>query len=40
LVCSLAKVDEGIVDIVDVGVTREDVVGRVRQGEEGDVRVG
>ena len=39
MVCYLAEVDEGVVDIVGVGVTREDVVGGVRQGEEGDVHV-
>jgi len=39
LVCYLAEVDEGVVNIVNVGTTREDVVGGVRRGEEGDVRV-
>ena len=40
MVCYLAEVDEGVVNVVGVGATREDVVGRVRRGEEGDVRVG
>ena len=35
----LTKVDEGVVDIVGIGATRENVVGGVRRGEEGDVRV-
>ena len=39
LVCYLAKVNEGVVDVVDVGTTREYVVGGVRRGKEGDVRV-
>ena len=37
--CFLAKIDEGIVNVVDVGTTREDVVGGVGRGEKGDVRV-
>ena len=37
LFCFLAEVDEGIVDVVDVGATREDVVGGVGRGEEGDI---
>ena len=36
----LVEIDEGVVDVVDVGATREDEVGGVRWGEEGDVRVG
>ena len=39
LFCYLAEVDEGVVDVVDVGATREDVVRGVRQGKEGDVRI-
>ena len=35
----LVEVDEGVIDVVDVGSTREDEVGGVRRGEEGDVRV-
>ena len=36
----LVKIDEGVVDVVDVGSTREDEVRGVRWGEEGDVHVG
>jgi len=39
LICYLAKVDEGVVNVVGGGVTGEDVVGGVRWGEEGDVCV-
>ena len=39
MVCYLAKVDEGVVDIVNVGMTREDVVRGVWRGGEGDIRI-
>ena len=36
----LIEINKGVVDIVNVGSTREDEVGEVRWGEEGNMCVG